>query len=610
MKLRFDPKTRILVLAALMLLGFGVLTAKLFYEQIHRGERHRERISRQSLRRIRIPARRGKIFTRDLVPLADNSDQCSLLLYPEELRQPGRRQNTVNHIQEVAVQLAAAIGRPPLLSGDDIAYHLRTRPGLPLELFRELTPEEQARALEYARTRRGINLEPSSVRRYPAGRLACHLVGYTRPEEPAAADDRRDFFYYVADEVGKSGLEAAFDRCPELPENIRALRGYPGYSLVRVDSLGFVRQTLIEEIEPLNGNHLITTLDSRAQRFAEEALQGFRGVLVLLDADTGEILAAASNPGYDLARFSPRLTQEYYSSLLNNPDKPLFNRALQGVFSPGSIVKPLVALALLKQGVDPKETVHCDGYNRIGNQAIRCTAYRIGGHGDIDLETALEKSCNSYFIQQGLKYGVGAITELFAAAGLGREPELELPAAAGQLPDPERKRRLGQGRWNAFDTGLISIGQGMITVSPLQAALFAAALGNGGKLMQPRLVRALVDQHGNELLRYRPRVVGTLPVTPEQLEVVRRGMWRVVHAPRGSGRRAANPVIELYGKTGSAELGSLANRTQDVWFICFGSADGRNYAAAVVLQGGQAGGSDCAPLISEFFTRLLTRTES
>ncbi len=603
----FAGRGRLLVLAALMLLGFLALGIKLFQEQFFRGETYHADISRQSIRRIRIPALRGRIYTADLLPLAENADSCSLFLYPEELRIPGGRRKTIARIQTIARDLARAIGREAELDEKEILRHLEVSPGLPMELFRHLTPQEQAWALECARGIGGISLEFVMERAYPRGRLACHLIGYTRKEHRDEAEDKDDYsrFYYVGDESGKAGLEAALDRPAWLPENIRGLRGRPGSSLVQVDNLGFIRQTLIEQVEPLNGNHVILTLDAKAQKLGEDILAERPGAFVLLDGISGDVLAAASSPGYDLAEFTPKLLHAYYQSLLENTEKPLFNRVLSGTFPPGSIVKPLVALALQKAGVSPDEKILCDGYSRIGNQSIRCASYRSGGHGEVDMETALERSCNSYFIQMTLRFGVDILRETYRAAGLGQSVDLELANARGEIPDPDLKFRRKQGRWSSFDTGLASIGQGMLTLTPLQAALFAAALGNGGKVPQPHLLKAIVDQSGTELFRRGAATTSVLLGTPEMLEVVSRGMHRVVNAPTGSGRAAKNSVIELYGKTGSAELGSITDRTQDVWFICYGRHKGRLYAAAMVLQRGRSGGSDCAPLIAEFFRRYL-----
>lgn len=605
---------RVLLLGLFFLAGFLLLAGKLYLVQIQSGDEHRKKISSQSIRRIRIPARRGKIFSADLRLLAGNRAENNLVFYPEEMRL-GRRSKSVRYMLDAAEAIAAAIGRKNPLIEETVNRHLNTRPGLPITVFKQLSPRETARALECARAFRGIDIEPGETRIYPCGRLAAHLIGSTRPESRENAADRRDFFYYVPDLVGRDGIEREFDRLPDSAIDPRAvpgspaaplgLLGLPGYSLVQVDHLGYIRQSLIEKIEPLHGNNVILTIDSRAQEIAESLLVGKRGAFVLLDAANGDILAAASNPAYDLGEFTPILRREYYQSLLNNPERPLINRAFQGVYTPGSILKPLVALALLNAGVKPESTLFCDGGISVGNATIRCASWRSGGHGEVNLISALEKSCNPYMIAHGLKTGLGRIATVLASAGIGRKTGVELPEGSGTFPSDAAKRRLYRTGWNAYDTALLSIGQGMVTVTPLQAALFTAALANGGDVWQPHLVRQVVDPYGNVVRERKPLRRSRLATTPEHLETVRQGMYNVVNSPHGSGREAALPGFDLYGKTGSAEVGPRSDRRLTTWFICFVTRNGKTYAAAIMIEEGRSGGKSCAPLAAEFFSRYF-----
>ncbi len=611
----FAPgQLRILLIGAFFLIGFLLLIGKLYLEQIQSGDKHRRNISNQSIRRIRIPARRGKIFSSDLRLLAGNRAENNLVFYPEEMRL-GRRSKSVRYMLDDARVIAAAIGRENPLTEEAVNRHLNTRPGLPITVFKQLSPREAARALECARAFRGIDIEQGESRIYPCGQLAAHLIGSTRPENREKAADRGEFFYYVPDLVGRDGIEREFDRLPGntdspdavpgSPEAPLGLLGLPGYSLVQVDHLGYIRQSLIDKIEPLHGNNVILTIDSRAQEIAESLLVGKRGAFVLLDAANGDILAAASNPAYDLGEFTPTLRREYYQSLLNNPDRPLINRAFQGIYTPGSILKPLVALALLNAGTNPDSTLFCDGGIPVGNATIRCASWRSGGHGEVNLVSALEKSCNPYMIAHSLKVGLGRITEVLTSAGIGRKTGVELPEGSGIFPSDAAKRRLYRTGWNAYDTALLSIGQGMVTVTPLQAALFTAALANGGDLWQPHLVQQVVDPYGNVVRERRPVRRSRLVTTPEHLETVRQGMFEVVNSLSGSGREAALPGMKLYGKTGSAEIGPRSNRRLTTWFICFVTHRERTYAASIMIEDGRSGGKSCAPLAAEFFSRYF-----
>ncbi len=599
-----DPRFRIMVLALIFLGGFAVLLGKLYFEQIRRGPDHQERISRQSLRRIRIPARRGKIFTADLKVLADNSAGCAILFYPEEMRRPGRnsRKRTIEYIRHAAAAVSTVLDREnPLEDPKKIERHLNLSPGLPIVLFRGLSTEEAGRVLELSHLYDGIGLEEDESRQYPGGRLASHLIGYVGLDHPRSAPDHGDFFYYVPDWVGRAGLEKVFDSIEG--SDILGLRGKPGSKLVQVDSLGFIRNQELSTVSPRDGNHLILTLDSRAQQLAEALLAGRRGAFVLLDAADGAVLAMASSPAGDLRYFTPKLTSDYYGMLLRNPDRPLINRAINGTYTPGSILKVLVAMALLNKGIDPTDKVNCDGRAVIGDGAIRCAAR--SGHGPVDMIEALEKSCNVYFIEKSLLAGRAAIAEVLDSAGIGRRTGFELLDSRGQAPTEEFKRRYYRTGWNRFDTAQLGIGQGIILVTPLQAALYTAAIANGGTVFQPYVADRLVDQRGGVLWQHKPVEVSRLATRPEYIELVKKGMREVVNNAEGSGKRAKNEVIELYGKTGSAEVGSRENRWKNTWFIAFGSSGGKTYAVAMVIEEGVSGGLSCAPLVGDFFEKYL-----
>lgn len=597
-----DYRFRILLLCFAAALGLLTLILRLHHEQVRRSDDYLNRISRQSLRRIRVPARRGKIFSRDHLPLADNAAGGAILFYPEEMRRPGRRANTVDYIEKAAAEIAAVLKRPNPLSRESIERHLNVRPGLPITLFGSLSIEEAAPALERFRNYDGIGLEEDDVRRYPQGELAFHLIGYTRNDNPRAAEDRGDFFYYVPDQVGKAGLEEVFDECAERPD-IRGLRGVPGFSVVQVDNQGFVRATDLASRPPQDGNHLVLTLDFRAQQIAERVLSGSRGAMVLLDADTGDVLAMASQPTADLRKFTPTLSGDYYRELRNDPGLPLWNRAISGTYMPGSILKVLIAMAILEKGIDPAATVNCTGRVHIGDGSIGCSSRY--GHGEVNLVAALEKSCNSYFIEYGMKAGLAGIADVLARAGLGRRSGLELRDRPGVLPSDDYKRRYYRTTWNRFDTALLSIGQGIILLTPLQAAVYTAAIANGGRVLRPHLTRELVDSRGEVLWRRRPEAVNDLKLRPEHLEKVREGMFQVVNSTTGTGRLARNPVITLAGKTGSAEVGPRDDRYKNTFFIGYGRHEGRTYAIAVAVEHGVSGGNSCAPLAARFFSEYL-----
>ncbi len=600
----FDLRWRILVAGAILAAGLALLLVRLYFEQIHAGEEHREKIARQSIRRIRIPALRGRILSSDLEVLADNHVSFDVVFYLEEMRQPGGARKTIDYALNVSRMLAARFDLPNPVTEEKLRKHMNNLPALPFTAFSGLSAEQLARFYEVASRYFGVGIETAVDRYYPKGRLAAALLGHVRQEDPAKAVDRAEFFrsYYQPDWIGISGMEQAFDTLPE-EEDLRGLRGEPGYSIVQVDHLGFVRQALIDEVPPESGNNVVVTLDARAQRIAERLLAGRRGGMVVLDADTGEVLVLASSPGYDANDFLAPMSRETYQALLDDPGRPMLNRPLQGEYAPGSIIKPVIGLAITNAGIAPAETVVCDGSSVIGNSQIRCT----GVHGAVNLQQALKVSCNVYFVEMGCRIGFDRIVESMRAAGIGRATGLEVGNRAGELPDREVYRRRNKVTWNAFATGLISIGQGAIAVTPLQMAVYTAALANGGKLMRPHLLKSVNDADGKVLYAVTPEVDGELAATAIGLAAVREGMRMVVDG--GSGRAAANEAVALSGKTGTAQYGPRNNLKKNVWFTGFGERNGRRYAITVLIEDASAGGRDCAPLAAQFFMSYLGKPE-
>jgi penicillin-binding protein 2 len=288
------------------------------------------------------------------------------------------------------------------------------------------------------------------------------------------------------------------------------------------------------------------------------------------------------------------------------------NRSV-GSYQPGSIIKPLLCLAALETGaVLPDEVITCDGVSHIGNSGIRCTARY--GHGDFDMIQGIAHSCNDFMIEIALRpeSGLDAIVQVYAAAGLGERPGIDLPyAARGILPSRDfysrnspntRQRR----SWTAFDTALIAIGQGPVALSPLQAVVYTAAIANGGTVYRPRLVSRITTPGSGEVVReLPPEVVHRLPVGIWHMKLVRQGMEQAVYNKTGTSVKARNSAITIAGKTGTAEVGSGASRHKNCWFVGFAPCDSPQYAICVMVEDGVSGGSDCAPRAKSFFEGWL-----
>ena len=598
-----DGRIRIFLLGIVFFTAFTALALRLYYLQLHKGEEHRRRIAGQSIRYVRNPGRRGEIYTADGVLLAGNRTANDLVFYPSEMRRNRGRKPVSEYMAQHAIALGRAINRQDYPDLQAIRNHLYRYPGIPMLIFRDLTPQETARAFEALRTIPGADIQQSYIRICPEKSCAAGIIGFARNADPSTADDREKFKYYIPDLEGRSGVEKFCDLNPG-GGNYLGLRALPGHSIIQVNSLGYAHRELLGKSEPLHGNNVYLTIDFRAQKLAEKLLSGYTGAMVVIDADNGDIICAASQPGVDLSRFYPVLSKAYAEELKNNPASPQVFRAFNAIYPPGSTLKPLISLAFLKHGIDPKEQYPCEGSIPIGNTSIRCSAHRYAG-ADVDMELALKKSCNSYMIHHALTTGMEPLTAMLRNAGIGRKTGLEIPDAKGDFPDKELKKRRFKAKWNSFDTALLSIGQGFVSASPLQLALIAGAFANGGKIYQPHLVNQIVDAGGVAVYTRKIRTVSDLDVTPQQLQTVKNGMFQVVNSPGGSGKNARVEGLDIYGKTGTAEVGYGANKRNITHFIAFVTCENRRYAACVTVEDGQSGGRTCAPLAAAFFEHYL-----
>ena len=578
------------VLAVLSGLLF-YLGSALYQVQIKEHSEHTDRLDRNSIRRVRLPATRGRVLDRNGTPLAESAPSYSLGIFVEELRQPGPWSNTIAAVDALVDDLSAAIGHPRDITRQNIQAHIRNRRPLALSAFAGLTDAEIARFAECSARFPGVDILVSPIRVYPNGDCASHIIGYVGRRHPSPDEDDSEeepFDYYLPDLVGKDGIERASDAI---------LAGTPGGELVRIDAIGYKHATSSSRA-PVDGTDVRLSIDLPLQRHAETLLGNCRGAIAIVSVRTGEIVALASSPRYDLSLFYPILRPDDWSRLNNDPGHPLYNRATQGHYPPGSTLKPFVALAALNAGVTPSHVINCTGAFQLTKDSVLRCGHRIG-HGPIDLGTAIEQSCNVYFCQTGVNLGYEPLLhDALAAIGLGERPDIEIPASPGLLPTSEWKRAQGRGRWTRGDTANLSIGQGFLVVTPLQMALATAAIANGGDLLRPRLVLEPVQV--NAL----PAVVRHIPWKSASLKAVRDGMRRVIEAPKGGGRRAHVNGLELAGKTGTAEYTASDGIRKHTWMIAYGPFQKPDFALAVVIEDGESGGKTAAPIARELFAFL------
>lgn len=591
-----DEVFRLRALLAGMFAALGLLGAVMWRMQVTNGALYQHSLSEQSVRRLRLPGQRGQIFACDGALLAGNQPSYNLVLYLEELRRPGRWQNTVTNVEAVVQKLAQLLGQPPQLKRTDILAHIHKRLPLPLTAWRNLTPAARARFAEQTLGWHGVAMEAEPARVYPEGPLAAHVLGYVRRTEPAATEEE-SFNYADPEMSGHAGLEKYFDT---------TLRGLAGEKILAVDVSGFnYRFHLpglagkLRQRAPVNGRDIVLTLDTRIQRLVENALEGVNGAAVVLDVNNGDVLAMASRPRFDPNDLTGAISRETWQALLHDPGKPLFNRAVSGAYAPGSIFKPVVAMAALEMGqADPTTTYNCPGYFMIGKHRMDCWDNRVG-HGPLNLHNALLHSCDVYFYNLALRCGAEVIHDMAVELGLGNRTGIELEGEVpGLTPNAAWKWRVGHEGWRDGDTCNVAIGQGAVLVTPLQMASITATLANGGKVWRPRLLLGTRAPSG-ALLQPPPHLAHTMAWNPAQLRVVREGLRDVINAPNGTGRNAALPDVTMAGKTGTAEIGKKGEGHKLTWMIAFAPYAAPRYAVAVMVEEGVSGGATVAPLIHD-----------
>lgn len=594
-----DEVLRVRLLLGALLLLTVFLGAWLWRIQVTRGPRFEEDQNRQSMRRVRLPAVRGRLYDREGRTVADNQPSYTVSIYLEELRQPGPWDRTIDRVEELIRELEGVIGTPSILSRQDIRNHIRRRLPLPLVAWRNLDDRAIARFAEQASRTPGVDIQAESMRVYPYRRLAGQTIGYVGRAE-IEQNLEEPYHFYLPEVSGRSGLEKSLDEY---------LRGEAGGRLLRVDVTGYRRYDF-KQREPQPGRDVMLTLDMRAQELAEHALGNDAGAVAILDPRNGDVLALASNPGFDPNDFIPGISAARWKELNEDPRKPMLNRAVAGGYAPGSTFKPITALAALESGrVKPSDTFTCPGYFQLGKATFRCWYHP--GHGALALRRAIEQSCNVYFFHAALAAGADRVYEMATRMGLGARTGVDLDYEAGGLvPNDEWKRRAMKDAWRDGDTCNISIGQGALVTTPLQMALVTSALANGGHLYRPRLVRGVRDFGDGSFEMQPPELLREMNWNPDNIALVRQGMRDVVNGERGTARRVAIPGVTIAGKTGTAEFGRKEERKRHAWMIAFAPFEEPRYAVALLVDEGISGGETAAPRVRELLKGLLLPPEA
>jgi penicillin-binding protein 2 len=588
---------RIAVAGLVVLAAFGLLAARFFFLQVVQHEHYASKAEDNRISIVPLAPNRGLIVDRNGVVLTRNYSGYTLEIFPRKVASVERTIDEVAELIEIQPRDRAKFRKFLAESRNAESLPIRTR----------LNDEEVAKfAANRYRFGGAVEIKARLFRQYPFDEVASHVIGYmgriNQEDQAQLEQEGVDANYRGTDFIGKSGIEASYQH---------ELHGTTGFEQVEIDAAGRSIRTL-SRTPPHPGNNIELTLDLRLQQVAENAFGERRGAAVALEPSTGAVLAFVSKPGFDPNQFVDGIDPHYWSELNTSLDRPLYNRAIAGVYPPGSTFKPFMALAALELGKrTPRSTINdATGYFVFGDRRFRDS--KRGGHGIVDLYKSIVVSSDIYYYMLGNDMGIDAIAGYMKHLGLGARTGIDLQGeVTGVLPSPQWKqkrfRRPEQQKWYPGETISIAIGQGYNSYTPLQMALATASLANGGTVYRPRLVASVDNPRTGERRHFEPEIVRRLPAKPENIEFVKRAMAGV--NKEGTGARAfAGAQYTSGGKTGTAQViamkqnekydeSKVAERHRDhSWFIAFAPMESPKIALAVIVENGGFGARSAAPI--------------
>ncbi len=562
--------SRILVV---ILCVFTVFLLRLWQLQVVEGEKFSRLAKNNRIRTEKVPAPRGIIYDRNGIPLVKNVPAFDISVIPDEF----------------PVEKGTLLAYVLSMSSEELKGKLeagRRYPHKPVKVKINASMEDvakvEARRLELP----GVRVDVEVSRRYLHGSTAAHILGYLGRLRSSQAG-KKEYKHVPADAyVGQWGLEAKYDKY---------LRGIPGDRIFEVNALGQkIREVGVRP--PEKGADLYLTIDLAVQKAAENGFGGKAGAAVAIDPHSGEVLALVSRPSFDPNLFATGISSKKWNELLNDPQKPLYNRALQSQYPPGSTFKIVVALgALEEEVVTPEEYVTCIGRIHLGRRAFRC--WKRGGHGKVNLRKALVESCDVYFYDMALRLGIDSIAKYAKSLGLGSVPGLGLVReSSGIIPTKQWKLKKMNEQWYPGETLNASIGQGFVSTSPFQMAQMIATLTNGGKVFKPSLVKDSTVE-----------VLWETELDDDLIAIIKDALQGVVEDDHGTARSVQSSLATIAGKTGTAQVSSLeswrAIKEDDkglledhAWFVAFSPVDHPDIAISVIVEHGGHGGSAAGPI--------------
>ncbi|MFZ9520384.1 MAG: penicillin-binding protein 2 [Silvanigrellaceae bacterium] len=602
-----DPRRIYIAIVFFMFLVIS-LVGRLWYLQILKGRDFSIASERNRVREVTRPAPRGLIFDRNGSLMLSNRPFFDLVIIPQYLQNRDQTLKIVSELfsiplEQIEKRLAEAASVPHFV---------------PVRIKRNLTLHEVAVMESNKFFLPGGDVDTAPRRDYQRSDSA-HLFGYlgevTNRELDTLNAVSRDYQYRVGSIIGKMGVEKKYEN---------NLRGLEGKDYLQVDAYGRLQSAsamdlgLSSKKAGQRGYDMFLTIDDDIQRAAVEAFRNKNGAVAVMNAQTGEVLAYVSHPNFSLSMYQDGLTGEDWQLLQTNPFKPLLDKVTGGAYPPGSVFKIITALAALEEGVtSPQRTYSCNGVFSLGNGKWRC--WKKTGHGVVNLRKSLEQSCDVYFYQVGNLLGVDRIAKWSKAFGLGEKTGLDLNMeVTGIVPSTEWKLQTKGAPWQSGDTINVSIGQGYNLMTPLQIVTMMAAVGNGGKVFRPYLLKKIVDSQGKIIAEEKPLLRKRVTYKPENLALVKAGLEDVVMSPTGTGKRSLVNGFRIAGKTGTAQTAAL-KRTKDqeelhfqqrdhAWFAAYAPAENPEIAVVALSEfDGGGGGAQAAPIVQKVMEAYLRK---
>ncbi|QTA78579.1 Penicillin-binding protein 2 [Desulfonema limicola] len=580
---------------------FLILIIRLFYLQIIEGEEYRRLSENQCIRLQAISAPRGVIYDRSGILLVDNRPSYDLNIVIKD----------ASPLDDTIKKLSQYTNISEKEFKDTLKTSRRVADYKPLLLKKDIDRDMLAAIETHKFDLPGIVIDVKTKREYIYEKSAAHLIGYLG--EISAAELKSDQYqgFQGGDYVGKFGVEKSAESM---------LRGKNGGRQVEVNAKGQVVR-VFKTVEAVPGYNIYLTIEHDLQKKAESLLEDKVGGVVVMECDSGKILAMASSPSFDQNLFVRGMNYKQWNDLISNPDRPMENKVVNGEYPPASTYKVITAMAGLEEAVvDEKTSFYCPGYYHYGDRTFRC--WKKSGHGRVAVKDALAVSCDVYFYQVGQRLGVDRIAKYAKMAGLGKPTGIQLgQEASGLIPTSAWKKKKKGIPWQKGETLSIAIGQGYNLATPLQMCVLFSAVANNGRLYQPLVIEKALDDQDNIVFQAEKKLVGTISVSQKTMDIVKAGLWEVVNGRRGTAKIIAAKEFDIYGKTGTAQVVSrpagddspkknIKNHLKPhAWFVGYGIKDGQKIAASVMIEHGEHGSSTAAPIVGELIKAYFQKKQ-